>query len=107
MDAPRGFAYATEEALTKWRRDQFAQSLDQYAESNMVQHSVSKCKCRLVSAEEERFSGYHTCYTLPVKSLCPKDPVTLERKRKSLLGNAWITYQTKFWVLVLLQSLGL
>ena len=61
-----------------------------YAERNMVVSEADKSlpARRLSTEEEERLQGFQTGYTMPVKGLTT-NPVELERRRKSLLGNAW------------------
>ena len=101
LNNPRGLERATAQALQRWRLDEFAQSPYQYADHNVVCNLTSGKVRRLVAYEEEKLSGYPPNYTLAVKTNVPKDPANLERRRKSLLGNAWTAYQARFWLLTI------
>ena len=110
MDSPRGFETMTAEAQRRWVEDDFCQSPYQYASSNCVQRIQPRSqgqvdRRRLVAVEEERLSGFPSNYTKPCKSVTGNDAKSLERSRKSLLGNAWTLPQAAFWVRICILHL--
>ena len=101
MKRPRGLARCNKAALARWRADSWSQAPYQYMDSNLVQNAAGDVR-RLCSTEEERLQGVPDSYTASLLQL-GVEPVELERRRKSLLGNSWNLPVATFCLAALLQ----
>ena len=103
---PRGLEVTSEAGIRRWKESGYAQSPYQFDDSNCVQDDFGRRR-RLVASEEEVLSGYDVCYTLPVIGNTSKEDRSsgeVERRRKSLLGNAWHADLARFWFVTLLLT---
>ena len=102
-----GLESASREAKERWAADSWCQAPYQYEESNMVKSGKGNLR-RLVAAEEELISGMPRNLTLALAGAkLPSDEqerVDLERRRKSLIGDAWHFSVTKFILMALFMS---
>jgi hypothetical protein len=101
MYDPRGIDRCDQNTLERWEADKWAQSPNQYQETNMVKSEGGILR-RLIAIEEERIMGFPTHFTAPILQLSLRD-FEYEHRRRSLLGNSW----SIFVVIFLLQCFGI
>ena len=93
---PRGLERSSAATLEAWKKDSWAQAPYQYAPRNcVVDLRTGKQARRLTALESERLQGFPSHATAPVTQL-PGPPHDHERRRKSLLGNAWHVHVAMF-----------
>ena len=106
MPAPRGIEKCTAEELGEWRINGWDQSPYQYRRKNKVM-SVRQPHMeprRLIVDEEERAHQLPSGYTAPLSQL-DLPHLEMQKRRQSLLGNAWHVGPAMFWVQVLVMPL--
>ena len=100
MFAPRGIDKCNAEDLRRWKADQFSQAPYQYQDKNLVVNRRGT-KRRLTAEEEEKMQGMQVGTTAAVIPTA-RSSTEAERRRKSLLGNAWHVQVATFCLQALL-----